>query len=250
VELLKSANEKLKAKISAMKKLNKTYFSLTAVILALLGLSACQIDENSAGYEYMPDMYRSPAIEAYVDYGMDPFHFGDSLAVAQRNTPSARKPVPGTIKFNENPSKVKFNMPYNLPDTEEGYELSANLKTPLIENEAVIARGQELYIKYCKHCHGAKGAGDGKVITVGNHPPPGAYDGALKDLSEGQMFHSITYGKGVMGPHASMVNKEDRWKIVAYIKTLQGKKTEAAAVSEEENTEPAEAVETAETDNQ
>ena len=30
---------------------------------------ACSKDPDSAGLEYMPDMYRSPAIEPYVDYG-------------------------------------------------------------------------------------------------------------------------------------------------------------------------------------
>lgn len=234
-----------------MKKLNNLYLTLTTAVVAVMVFTSCQRDPNSAGYEYMPDMYRSPAVEAYVDYGMDPFHYGDSLVVAQRNTVSARKPVPGTIKFSDDPSKVKFNMPYNLPNTEEGYELSATLKSPLVESEAVIARGKEVYEKFCIHCHGKKGAGDGAVITVGNHPPPGAYDGALKDLPEGKMFHSITYGKGVMGPHASLVKKEDRWKVVAYIKTLQGKKPETTN-EEEENpseTEEAESV-TAETENQ
>lgn len=30
---------------------------------------ACSSDPQSPGIEYMPDMYRSPAIEEYVDYG-------------------------------------------------------------------------------------------------------------------------------------------------------------------------------------
>lgn len=233
-----------------MKKLNNLYLILTTVAVAVMVFSSCQRDPNSAGYEYMPDMYRSPAVEAYVDYGMDPFHFGDSLALAQRNTSSARKPVPGTIKFSEDPAKVQFNMPYDLPNTEEGYERSAERKSPIATTEEVIARGQEVYVQKCIHCHGSKGAGDGKVITVGNHPPPGAFDGALKDLPEGKMFHTITYGKGVMGPHASLVNKEDRWKVVAYIKTLQGKTAEAGD-EEDNSTETEEAeVESAETENQ
>lgn len=82
-----------------------------AVVFAAVAFTACVHEENSPGYEYMPDMYRSPAIEAYVDPGMDPFHFGDSLAKAQRNTMSARKPVEGTVPFSEDPSKVLFNLP-------------------------------------------------------------------------------------------------------------------------------------------
>ena len=38
--------------------------------LMLLALMvSCSSNPDSAGTEYMPDMYRSPAIETYVDYG-------------------------------------------------------------------------------------------------------------------------------------------------------------------------------------
>ena len=50
----------------------KRNFILT-ILLPLFGvillLPSCQSDPNSPGTEYMPDMYRSPAIETYVDYG-------------------------------------------------------------------------------------------------------------------------------------------------------------------------------------
>jgi mono/diheme cytochrome c family protein len=209
-------------------KMNRAIYFLSAVAAAMaVFLTGCSTEENGPGYEYMPDMYRSPAIEAYVDYGMDPFHFGDSMAVAQRNTLSARKPVPGSIPFSSDPSKVKFNLPYHLPATTEGYEQSAQVFSPLQESDLIVAQGKVLYEKFCVQCHGKTGQGDGKVVTVGNHPPPGAYDGALKDLPEGKMFHTVTYGKGMMGEHASLLNKEERWKIIAYVKTLQGKKVAA-----------------------
>ena len=37
--------------------------------------------------------------------------------------------------------------------------------------------------------------------------------------TEGEMFHTITYGKGLMGSHASQLNKEERWKLVHFIRT-------------------------------
>ena len=41
----------------------------------------------------------------------------------------------------------------------------------------------------------------------------GAYAGVanyanVKDLSDGQLFYSIYYGKGAMGAHSSLVNKK------------------------------------------
>ena len=83
--------------------------------------------------------------------------------------------------------------------------------------------GEVLYGKFCIHCHGATGAGDGKVGGKLPGPPP-AYNGALKNLPEGKIFHTLTYGKGTMGSHASQLTQEERWKLVFYVQKLQGPK--------------------------
>lgn len=200
--------------------------------MALLFLSSCVREENSPGYEYMPDMYRSPAIEAYVDYG----EVRDTLHQEMQFQMSARKPPEGTVPITDN---IIDDMPYTIPF--EGYELAGEiLKTPLKETEEIIAQGQEIYINFCIHCHGESGAGDGMVVTNGGHPPPGAYDGPLKDLSEGKMFHSITYGKGAMGPHKSLLTKVQRWKVIAYVKTLQSGAEPAEGEETESETEESE----------
>ena len=54
---------------------------------------------------------------------------------------------------------------------------------------------------------------------------------AIKNLPEGKIFHSITYGKGLMGQHASQLTAEERWKLVYYVQKLQGPKETAAADS-------------------
>jgi mono/diheme cytochrome c family protein len=57
-------------------------------ILLLLGvimlLASCSQTENSAGYEYMPDMYQSPSIEAYEEAMLTtPVNSQDLLAYNQ-----------------------------------------------------------------------------------------------------------------------------------------------------------------------
>jgi len=215
-----------------------------AGIILVLMLSACGGEDQSPGIEYMPDMYRSPAIEAYVDYGQDPYYFGDSLARQQRRTLSARKPVQGTVVFNSDTAKAHFNFPYPYDNTSEGYELAGvELKSPFERTEESIAEGKDIYQKFCIHCHGKTGQGDGSVVSVGGHPPPNAYDKQLKDLSEGKMFHSITYGKGVMGSHASQLNKEERWKVIHYVQVLQGHELGANSGTIEEMVQEVELVE-------
>ena len=77
----------------------KTIQHTTLVIVAFAMVTSCTTDPNSPGVEYMTDMYRSPAIEAYVDYGEDPYYVTEEVAVSQRNQQSARKPVAGSIAF-------------------------------------------------------------------------------------------------------------------------------------------------------
>lgn len=205
-----------------------------APLAALALLAACGTgDPNSPGVEYMPDMYRSPAVEAYVDYGQDPYHFSEEKAREQRERPSARKPVAGTIAFSTDPAKALFNMPYPYPGTAEGYETAgAQLKSPIEMTEATVQKGKGLYEKFCTHCHGATGQGDGPVVNNGNYPAPGSYTGPLKELPEGKIFHSLMYGKNVaMGSHASQLNKEELWMVTHYVQYLQngGKMTREPA---------------------
>lgn len=186
--------------------------------LLLAGLTSCgKKDPNSPGVEFMPDMYRSPSLEVYGTQVID----GDTV-----NSTSFRMlPVKGSI--------ARGYLPYAYPNTPEGYESAGlNLHNPLSagSREKFEKEGEVLYSKFCVHCHGATGAGDGKVSGKLPGAPP-AYDGALKNLPEGKIFHSITYGKGLMGAHAPLLTQEERWKLVYYVQKLQGPKETAVADS-------------------
>ncbi len=183
--------------------------------LLLAGFTSCGVkDANSPGVEFMPDMYRSPSLEYYNVHTVD----GDTIN-------SAKKPVKGTV--------ARGYMPYAYANSPEGYEQAGtNLRNPLAASsrEQWEKEGEELYGKFCVHCHGATGAGDGKVGGKLPGPPP-AYNGALKNLPEGKIFHSMTYGKGTMGSHASQLTAEERWKLVYFVQKLQGPKESAASDS-------------------
>lgn len=180
------------------------------ILAALAGitLASCSKDPNSPGYEYMPDMYRAPSVEVYVDYSHP-----DQL--------SAKTPPDGTIPFSADPTRAIFNMPYALSNTQEDYEKSAGLKNPIAYSEAVLKQGESLYKHYCIHCHGEKGDGMGQIALNGKIEGIPSYTGQLKTLPEGKMFHTITYGKGLMGSHAGQLNQEERWKVIFWVKALQ-----------------------------
>lgn len=211
--------------------------------LAAVALASCGGEKDSPGLEYMPDMYRSPAVEAYVDYGQDPYYFGDSTVEAERNTMSARKPPEGTIPFAMDQGKAAFNFPYPYPNTPEGYERAgAELHSPIPMTQENVDKGKVIFQKFCMHCHGETGQGDGKVVMEGGYPQPPAYNGSqLGNLPEGKIFHSITYGKNIaMGSHASQLNQEERWLVVQYVKFLQaGGKMPGAATMAADSTKGA-----------
>lgn len=178
----------------------------TFTVLSIMALfySSCQKDKKHPGYEFMPDMYRNAAVKTY--RVSDFFH--DSV--------SALVPVAGTI-----PRGINTYFPF--PNTNEGYEAAgATLVNPVPLTDAVLAEGKELFRINCQHCHGEKGDGKGTIKVKGDpFPVPSYFDETRLALKEGHMFFSITYGKNLMGPHASLLTQEERWKVVHYIKQMQ-----------------------------
>ncbi len=185
--------------------------SFAAFACGVVMLSSCTKDPLSPGVEYMPDMYRSPSYETYSENTL----FEDGL--------TARRPVAGTMSQGEWPGQGNLinALPYHRAQSPEEYAASAADLSPLDSSAAHAEKGKQIYEKMCMHCHGAQGGGDGTLIATGKYPPPPAYNGPLKTLEEGKMFYTITYGKGLMGPHASQLTKEERWKVIRYVQQLQ-----------------------------
>lgn len=192
------------------KNIKSALFGVSALVCLAAFVSCGKKEANSPGVEFMPDMYVSPSVEVYDTRVVD----GDTIFSTQF------LPVKGTI--------ARGYIPYVYPNTTEGYEQAGLfLKNPVTFNDANLIQGEVLYTKFCIHCHGASGAGDGKVgLKLPGAPP--SYSGPLKNLSEGKIFHSISYGKGLMGNHASILTQDERWKLVLYVQKLQGPKVAAA----------------------
>lgn len=198
----------------------KSSVSLSAII-ALVFLSACRDPEKYPGYEFMPDMYRGPGVEAYAP------------GLFNADSTSSRKPVAGTM-----PRGFTY---FNYPNTKEGYIAAGNeVHNPLPNDSTNFEEGKRLYGIYCVNCHGENGMGDGNLPAADKFPPPPSYstgnssrEGAMKDLSDGKIYHTITYGLNLMGPHSSQLLPEERWKVVMYVRHLQkfGAKTTAGGES-------------------
>jgi mono/diheme cytochrome c family protein len=203
-----------------MKNLLVNIFLVFTLSLMLL---SCSADKDNPGVEYAPNMYHSTPYEplsqitdkeigSWLDSNPDDNH-GEFYNSNPYNPygMTMRDPVPNTVKRSS-------YLPYRIP--KDSLELAAFIKNPLASTEEVLKEGKVLYTRYCIHCHGEKGMGDGLVGIA--YKGVTAYNSrAVKNKSEGEIFHVITHGKGRMWAHGSQVSIENRWKIVKYVQTLQ-----------------------------
>jgi len=207
--------------------LRKNFFAvLLSLSTGIIFLSSCG-DETSPGWEYMPDMYRGPALEAHQPYG----YFADSL--------SARKPVEGTVPRG-------FMTYQSYSPLADGYEAAkANLTAPasIKGDSANLAEGAELYAIFCTHCHGDKG--DGQGILMKRDKIAGIPSYADRDINMGTIFHVVTYGKGIMGSHASQLTPEERWKVAYHVLKLKRELSGAGEEAEQAEQDTAAATEAA-----
>lgn len=226
--------------IDMMHPVKKLFFAFSGLAL----LAGCGASGDNPGMEYAPNMYHSVPYDPFtqvtewdagrwatsIEYpeykeyeeGHAEYHNSNLFNPHRMNM---RKPPANTVKRN-----AQGWLPYRLPNDSTGLRMASRLRNPLDSTAEVVAAGKALYEMYCDHCHGPKGAGDGKVATgvTIDGQEKSAYAGvpnykadALINITEGHIFHVITYGRNLMWPHGSQINVEDRWKIAKYVKTLQ-----------------------------
>ena len=174
-----------------------------AVLLALIFLASCDRTRMDKGYEYFPDMAHGQAYKTW------------SANEAMEDGRTMREPVAGTVP--------RHMEPYPYANDFEGRELAGNnLKNPLVINAQILEDGKELYRVFCQNCHGEKGDGKGNLHTSGKYiiPPSSLITPEFIAKPQGETYHVISVGWGVMGAHASLIRPEDRWKIVAFIEQV------------------------------
>jgi mono/diheme cytochrome c family protein len=114
---------------------------------------------------------------------------------------------------------------------------------------ADLSRGADRYTAFCAICHGPLGNGKGKIWERGYLKPtsyhtekveptepddfgqiPLGYSRGywkwdirvpVREVPVGYIFEVITKGYGGMPDHAAQIKPEDRWRIIAYVRTLQ-----------------------------
>lgn len=172
--------------------------AIAAGLVAAL-LSGC--DDQLKYVPWFSSMARQPAVETYEE--------------APRAAPE------GAVSLRDRPR-------YSLAEAEA-------LANPLRATSDQVGRGRELYGQFCTPCHGESGAGDGAVIMSERRPRGIPFTPALdlhaetaRERSDGYIWGMITEGRGLM-PSYRRIPEEDRWRVVLYVRHLQGTGGEGAA---------------------
>jgi len=225
----------------------KLIHKIIGITVLVVVLNACkQPGGESAGSEYMPDMAHSIAYEAnYYNY----YHlntWGSEEEYYKYAMP--KLPVDGTVARGSiagaSNSKMSIpqsgSVPYYYGDTEEerARATAELVNNPFPITAAGLAEGKNLYTLYCGICHGDKGDGGGYLVRDGGAYPVQPANFLLDEFvtsSNGRYYHSIMYGKNLMGSYTDKLSHDERWQVIHYIRSLQAKEKKLA-YSQTENT--------------
>jgi mono/diheme cytochrome c family protein len=177
----------------------RSIYKLTLLAGITMLVSSCH-DKLAPNYRYFPNMYESVGYETY------------SESKAFKDGKEGQLPPKGSLKRG-------FQV-YEYENSTAGYELAkANLKSPLDSLERNSEKGKELFEIYCISCHGASGNGKGKLVEREKFLGVPSY--ADRPITEGSVFHVITYGLNSMGSHANQLSAHERWLVVDYVLKLK-----------------------------
>jgi mono/diheme cytochrome c family protein len=186
--------------------------------LALMTLGGCKPLDDVAVLIFGRSMRDQRSFDPYENPRGAP---ENSVAFASGNYPAA----PGEVNLGQ-PEGVdvpRFTQ-LDLGVPGEGNEVIQGLVNPMDPSDAVsMARGEEIYMRFCVVCHGPDGVGTNAYIAD-KHPLLPAYNlsgETVAAYSDQYIYAIIRVGRGLMPEYGSRITHFDRWSVVNYVRQLQ-----------------------------
>jgi len=87
---------------------------------------------------------------------------------------------------------------------------------------ATIQQGQKVYSLFCQQCHGKNHDGNGTVGQSFQPLPTDLLSEKVQQTPDGVFFKEISYGipGGRQPALATTIEIKDRWRVIAYVKSL------------------------------
>ncbi|MEL1245684.1 cytochrome c [Flavobacterium sp. DGU11] len=179
----------------------KALYKIALLAVASVSFTACH-DKSEPNYQYMPNMYEPVSYETYAESAAFP------------NGKEGQLPAKGSIP--------RGFTPYEYENSTAGYDLAkANLKSPIDSTGFDAPRAEQLFTIYCAICHGDKGDGKGNLVKREKFLGVPSYKDRV--ITEGSVFHVVTYGLNSMGSHANQLSQEERWQVAHHVMQLRSK---------------------------
>jgi mono/diheme cytochrome c family protein len=160
-------------------------------------------------------MSRKPPIEVIPDMDRQPKIRPQTPSAFFADGRSSRLPVEGTVARGSHFADVPMNTG-RMPGSTNFVEVN-----PLPISEVVMERGRERYAISCLPCHSPIGDGNGVTKKFGMAIVANLHDKRIVQMTDGELFSVITFGRNNMGPYGDKVTPEDRWAIIHYLRALQ-----------------------------
>lgn len=84
-----------------------------------------------------------------------------------------------------------------------------------------LQEGRKKFEIYCTPCHGYVGHGNGVTQPLGMASTADLHQQRILDMAEGEIFNTVSNGKGQMLGYKNRMNTQERWQVVAYLRALQ-----------------------------
>jgi mono/diheme cytochrome c family protein len=94
---------------------------------------------------------------------------------------------------------------------------------PVKPTQESLAKAKKMYVIDCAMCHGDKGDGKGDMASDIKNVTDFTNPDALKNRTDGELFHTIRHGKGDMPPEGDRAKDDDIWNLVNYVRAFAKK---------------------------
>jgi mono/diheme cytochrome c family protein len=183
-------------------------------LATLLVLAACNdgdSEKKSRGFEYMPEMYNTPAYKSQqaMEFTID----GGKIQV---QAPAMLTPPTGTVS--------RDFAAYDIAPTD--LAAARALINPLAGDSRVLHEGQREFMTFCAVCHGLDGnSANGFVAATKSHPDrfnaiPSINGSNIAAMSDGEIYHIVSLGRARMPNYRAQLPSHMRWAVVSYLRAL------------------------------
>jgi mono/diheme cytochrome c family protein len=150
-----------------------------------------------------------------------------ALMAFDKYFPYGRMRETPAVRPYEKPLLVMESGTVSVKDPEAGYQSveARTLRSPFLlpADSQAIQRGQVVYDAFCKQCHGRELDGNGTVGQSFAPLPADLRASRVQGELDGVLFRHISYGAGSDSRQpalASTIRIDDRWCVIAYIKSI------------------------------